>query len=98
MDPIIFSLGPVEIRWYAVLILLGVIVAILLGTKESKKFMASCKKMISEVNDSFKKILSSMYQEDLVDADAEMKVFNQMLKSESFNESELNVERDEDDE
>ena len=38
MDPIIFSLGPVEIRWYAVLILLGVIVAILLGTKESKKF------------------------------------------------------------
>ena len=69
-----------------------------LVSKESKKFMASCKKMISEVKDSFKKILSSMYQEDLVDADAEMKVFNQMLKSESFNESELNVERDEEDE
>jgi 5-bromo-4-chloroindolyl phosphate hydrolysis protein len=69
-----------------------------LVSKESKKFMSSCKKMISEVKDSFKKILSSMYQEDLVDADAEMKVFNQMLKSESFNESELNVERDEEDE
>ncbi|MBP5684345.1 MAG: 5-bromo-4-chloroindolyl phosphate hydrolysis family protein [Bacilli bacterium] len=69
-----------------------------LVSKESKKFMASSKKMISEVNDSFKKILSSMYQEDLVDADAEMKVFNQMLKSESFNESELSVGRDEENE
>ena len=69
-----------------------------LVSKESKKFMSSSKKMISEVNDSFKNILSNMYQEDLVDADAEMKVFNQMLKSDSFSESELKVERDDDNE
>ena len=69
-----------------------------LVSADSKKFMASSKKLISEVNDSFKKILSNLYQEDIVDADAEMKVFNQMLKSDSFNESELKVERDDDNE
>ena len=69
-----------------------------LVSNDSKKFMSSSKKLISEVNDSFKKILSSLYQEDIVDADAEMKVFNQMLKSDSFNDSELKVERDDEDE
>ncbi len=69
-----------------------------LVSKESKKFMESSKKMIQEANDSFEKILSSLYQEDIVDADAEMKVFNQMLKADGFNDSEIKVERDDQDE
>ena len=58
-----------------------------LTSKDSKKFMTSTANMIEEVNDAFKKILASLYQEEIVDADAEMKVFNQMLKSDGFNDS-----------
>lgn len=46
--------------------------------------------MIKEANDSFKKLLDSLYQSDIVDADAEMKVFNTMLKSDGLsNEIEI---------
>ena len=38
MNPEIFSIGSLSIRWYSVLILTGIIVAILLAEKESKKF------------------------------------------------------------
>ena len=38
MNPEIFSIGSFSIRWYSVLILTGIIVAILLAEKESKKF------------------------------------------------------------
>ena len=65
-----------------------------LTSKESKKFMESSKKMIKEAKESFEKMLSNLYQEDIVDADAEMKVFNQLLKADGYNDSELKVERD----
>ena len=65
-----------------------------LTSKESKKFMTTSKKMISEAKTSFENLLSSLYQEDIIDADAEMKVFNQMLKTDGFNDSELKIERD----
>lgn len=67
-----------------------------LTSKDSKKFMTSTANMIEEVNDAFKKILASLYQEEIVDADAEMKVFNQMLKSDGFNDSGLLVKEDKD--
>ena len=38
MNPEIFSIGSLSIRWYSVLILTGIIIAILLAEKESKKF------------------------------------------------------------
>lgn len=38
MNPVIFSIGSFSIRWYSVLILVGIIVAILLAEKEAKKF------------------------------------------------------------
>lgn len=37
MDPIIFSIGDIGIRWYSVLIALGVIVAYFLASKQAKK-------------------------------------------------------------
>ena len=67
-----------------------------LTSKDSKKFMTSTASMIEEVNDAFKKILASLYQEEIVDADAEMKVFNQMLKSDGFNDNGLLVKEDKD--
>lgn len=67
-----------------------------LTSKDSKKFMKSSAEMIEEVNDAFKKILASLYQEEIVDADAEMKVFNQLLKADGFNDKGLLVKEDKD--
>ncbi len=55
-----------------------------LVSKDSKKFLTSSKKMVSEANSAFQKILSDLYESDIVDSDAEMKVFNTMLKSDGF--------------
>ena len=35
----------------------------------------------------FKRILNSLYQSDIVDADAEMKVLNTMLTADGFDET-----------
>lgn len=67
-----------------------------LTSSDSKKFMKSTANMIEEANDAFKKILASLYQEEIVDADAEMKVFDQMLKADGFNDKGLLKKEDED--
>ena len=56
-----------------------------LTTEESQKFMESTKKMIEKINNAFKKQLSNLYQTDMIDTDAEMKVFESMLKSDGYN-------------
>ncbi len=38
MNPEIFSIGNISIRWYSVLILIGIIIAIVLAEREAKKF------------------------------------------------------------
>ena len=38
MNPEIFSIGNFSVRWYSVLILTGIIIAILLAEREAKKF------------------------------------------------------------
>ena len=38
MNPEIFNIGGISIRWYSVLILIGIIIAIFLAEKESKRF------------------------------------------------------------
>ena len=57
-----------------------------LSSKESKKFLQSSKKLLSEANKAFDKIVSKLYQTEIVDSDADMKVFNTMLKSDGYNE------------
>ena len=52
-----------------------------LNTEDSKKFMESTQKMVKKINEAFKKQLSNLYQSDMIDTDAEMKVFDTMLKS-----------------
>ena len=40
--------------------------------------------MIQEINQAFKKQLANMYQSDIIDTDAEMKVFESMLKADGY--------------
>lgn len=62
-----------------------------LTSNDSKKFMKNSNKIIEETASAFKKILNSLYQNDIENNEAEMKVYNQMLKSDGYNSSELNV-------
>lgn len=55
-----------------------------LNTNESEKFMGNAEKMIQKINEAFKKQLSNLYQSDMIDTDAEMKVFDTMLKSDGY--------------
>ena len=64
-----------------------------LTSKESITFLENSTSMIHEANIAFEKILSKLYQSDIVDSDAEMKVFNTMLKSDGINE-EINIEEE----
>ena len=65
-----------------------------LSSKESKKFIQSTNKMIVEINKSYKKILERLYQAEIVDMDAEMKVFNSLLKADGFRDAEIEVKED----
>ena len=69
-----------------------------LSSKESKKFIESTNKMIAETNKSYKKILERLYQAEIVDMDAEMKVFNSLLKADGFRDAEIEVKEDSEDE
>ncbi len=58
-----------------------------LTTDESKKFMSQTEDMIKKINNAFKNQLSNLYQSDMVDTDAEMKVFDSMLKADGYDTS-----------
>lgn len=62
-----------------------------LTSKESQKYLTSAKKNLSDANIAFKKIKESLYQSDIVDADADIKVFKTMLKSEGYNTESIDV-------
>ena len=68
-----------------------------LTSNDSKKFMMDSKKIISDTNKAFKKILNSLYQSDILNADAEMKVYNSILKADGY-ENEIELEDGENDE
>ena len=62
-----------------------------LSSKEGKEFMESTKKMVEKINNAFKKQLSSLYQSDMIDQDAEMKVFDSMLKADGYNDDDFKL-------
>ena len=57
-----------------------------LTSRDSKEFMQNTGKLLKATNKAFKKILNSLYQSEIIDADAEMKVFNTMLTADGFDE------------
>ncbi len=62
-----------------------------LTSKDSKKFMDNSAKMVEETAVAFKKLLNSLYQNDIENNEAEMKVYNQMLKSDGYNSAEIEM-------
>ena len=52
--------------------------------------------MIKDTNAAYKQILSSLYQDDITDADADMKVYNLMLKADGMDPDNLLMKGDED--
>lgn len=58
-----------------------------LSSEESKKFMLQTQDMIQKINVAFKNQLSNLYKSDMVDTDAEMKVFETMLKADGYDGS-----------
>ena len=55
-----------------------------LVSKEGKDFMIKADKMIEGTNNAFESILSSLYQKDIIDEDADMKVYDMMLKADGI--------------
>ena len=55
-----------------------------LSSEDGKKFMAQTESMVEKINNAFKNQLSNLYQTDMVDTDAEMKVFETMLKADGY--------------
>ncbi len=69
-----------------------------LTSNDSKKFMDDSKRIIKDTNIAFKKILNSLYQSDILNADAEMKVYNGMLKSDGYEDEILDLREGDHDE
>ena len=55
-----------------------------LNSEESQKFMKSVRDMIAKIKEAFHEQLNNMYQAEILDTDAELKVFEEMLKSDGF--------------
>lgn len=55
-----------------------------LVSKEGNDFMKKADNMIYETSNSFKTILASLYSRDIIDADADMKVYKMMLKADGI--------------
>ena len=64
-----------------------------LTSKESQKFMKDARDKIDLLNQAFQKQLSALYQTDIVDMDAEMKVLDMMLKSDGLGTNEINNDK-----
>ena len=67
-------------------------------SKDGKEFMKKADKMIGDTNQAFETILSSLYQEDIMDADADMKVYDLMLKADGIVDDNLIMKGSDDDE
>lgn len=67
-----------------------------LTSRDSKEFMQNSGKILKATNKAFKRILNSLYQSDIVDADAEMKVFNTMLTADGYDETILEKDGEDD--
>ena len=64
-----------------------------LNTPESNKFMKSVQNMLDKIKHAFNEQLNNMYQTEMIDTNAEIKVFETMLKSDGFaNEIDFNIE------
>ena len=59
--------------------------------KSGEAFLGKTREMISKINEAFKQQLAHLYQEDMIDVNAEMKVFDSMIKSDGYGESDFKL-------
>jgi 5-bromo-4-chloroindolyl phosphate hydrolysis protein len=57
-----------------------------LVSDEGKNFMKNTREMVATIKKSFQEQLSNLYQADMMDTDADMKVFKSMLKTDGYTE------------
>ena len=55
-----------------------------LDSEESLNMMKNTKSIIAKIKESFKTDLSRLYESEIIDTEAEIKVFERMLNSEGF--------------
>ena len=60
-----------------------------LTSKDEKAFMSKAEKIINDTNKAFKTILSSLYKKDIMDTDADMKVYGLMMKADGIVEDDI---------
>jgi len=60
-----------------------------LTSSDEKKFMTKAQNLIKETNKAFKTILSNLYQKDIIDTDADMKVYELMMKADGIVEDNI---------
>ena len=65
---------------------------------DGREFLKKADKMIEETNKAFKMILASLYQKDIMDIDADMKVYDMMLKADGITGDNLIMKGSENDE
>lgn len=63
-----------------------------LTSKDGYKFLESVGSMMKEAKIAFQNILANIYETDIMDADAEMKVFVNMVKADGIGKKELELE------
>lgn len=59
--------------------------------KASEEFMKKTRDMVSKIKDAFNQQLAHLYQEDIIDTNAEMKVFDSMIKSDGYGNSDFKL-------
>lgn len=67
-------------------------------SSDGKIFIEKADKMIKDTNKAFKTILSSLYSKDIMDTEADMKVYDMMLKADGIVEDNLIMKGSEEDE
>ena len=60
-----------------------------LSSQEMKEFISSTKLMLKSADEAFNKKLERLYQNDMINIDADMKVFNSMLKADGYDDEEI---------
>jgi 5-bromo-4-chloroindolyl phosphate hydrolysis protein len=60
-----------------------------LTSKDEKTFMTKAQNLIKDTNKAFKSILSNLYQKDIMDTDADMKVYELMMKADGIVEDNI---------
>ncbi len=63
-----------------------------LGSAESKEFMKSVEDLIKKINIACQEQLNKMYEGDFVNINADIKVFESMLKSDGLVDNDMNIQ------